>query len=192
MALPVMLAVIATGIIITDRMVDASYAALVSTEYGWLLNAKIGLLAVVLVIAARARSTWLPLLAQQAAPRQPRARRELSRDKASDPDKAAAGGQKLRKWVSFEFMLALGIVLLATIVANTVPAKHAIIQNWPYSFRFSLAATWGEPSVMLRAWLGVALLVLAGGAIALGRARHWQKKRRIGIRRFCLRCSPWR
>ena len=78
-------------------------------------------------------------------------------------------------------MLALGIVLLATIVANTVPAKHAIIQNWPYSFRFSLAATWGEPSVMLRAWLGVALLVLAGGAIALGRANSGQKKRRIGI-----------
>ena len=182
MALPVMLAVIATGIIITDRMVDASYAALVSTEYGWLLNAKIGLLAVVLVIAARARSTWLPLLAQQAAPRATQgSAQNASRDTAQDPDKIAAGGQKLRKWVSFEFMLALGIVLLATIVANTVPAKHAIIQNWPYSFRFSLAATWGEPSVMLRAWLGVALLVLAGGAIALGRAKHWQKKRRIGI-----------
>ena len=57
---------------------------------------------------------------------------------------AQAGGQRLRKWVSFEFVLALGIVLLATIVANTVPAKHALIQNWPYSFRFSLAATWGD------------------------------------------------
>ena len=69
---------------------------------------------------------------------------------------------RLRKWVSFEFLLALGIVLLATIVANTVPAKHAIIQNWPYSFRFSLAATWGDPSVMLRVWSGLALLAAAG------------------------------
>ena len=42
-------------------------AALVATRYGWLLDAKVALLAVVLVIAARARSTWLPLLAQGAA-----------------------------------------------------------------------------------------------------------------------------
>ncbi|MDQ3185682.1 MAG: CopD family protein [Pseudomonadota bacterium] len=174
MALPVMLAVIATGIIITDRMVDTSYAALVSTEYGWLLNAKIALLGVVLIIAARARSSWLPLLGAGPGPA------PSAQDPAQVPEGAAAGG-KLRKWVSFEFVLALGIVLLATIVANTVPAKHAIIQNWPYSFRFSLAATWGEPSVMIRAWLGVALLVLAAGAVALGRARQWQKKRRLGI-----------
>ncbi|SCX92851.1 CopD family protein [Nitrosospira sp. Nsp13] len=166
MALPVMLAVIATGILITDRMVDTTYAAMVSTQYGWLLNAKIGLLIVVLLIAARARATWLPLLSQISP---------------QNTDKALAAGQRLRKWVSFEFILALGIVLLATIVANTVPAKHAIIQNWPYTFRFSLAATWGEQSVMLRAWAGVALLLLAGGAIALGRARHWDKKRRIGL-----------
>lgn len=165
MALPVMLAVIATGIIITDRMVDTTYAALVSTEYGWLLNAKIALLCVVLVIAARARSTWLPLLDAPAA----------------GADAGAAAGGKLRKWVSFEFVLGLGIVLLATIVSNTVPAKHAIIQNWPYSFRFSLDATWGEPSVMIRAWTGVALLVLAMGAIALGRTRQWDRKRRLGI-----------
>jgi len=171
MALPVMLAVIATGILITDRMVDTSYAAMVSTEYGWLLNAKIALLVVVLVIAARARSTWLPLLGagQNPAP-----------NPAQDPEGVAAGG-KLRKWVSFEFVLALGIVLLATIVANTVPAKHAIIQNWPYSFRFSLAATWGEPSVMMRAWTGLALLVLAGGAVALGRARQWRTRWRIAL-----------
>lgn len=162
MAMPVMLAIIATGVIITDRMVDTSYAALVSTQYGWLLNTKLALLAVVLMIAARARSTWLPLFAQ-------------------GQDLAAAGGQRLRKWVRIEFVLALGIVLLATIVANTVPAKHAIIQNWPYPFRFSIAATWGDESVMARVWAGLALLVLAGGAIVSGRIKHWSKKRRIGI-----------
>ena len=142
MALPVMLAVIATGVIITDRMVDASYSGLVATRYGWLLDAKVALLAVVLVIAARARSTWLPLLAQGAGPGA--AIDNANPDNANlnnekgNLEQALAGGQKLRKWVSFEFMLALGIVLLATIVSNTVPAKHALIQNWPYSFRFSL------------------------------------------------------
>ncbi|MDO8437222.1 MAG: CopD family protein [Nitrosomonadaceae bacterium] len=162
MAMPVMLAIIATGVIITDRMVDTSYAALVSTQYGWLLNAKLALLALVLMIAARARSTWLPLFAQG---------QEL----------AAAGAQSLRKWVRIEFVLALVIVLLATIVANTVPAKHALIQSWPYSFRFSIDATWDDPSVVIRAWSGLALLVLAGGAIVSGRLRHWSKMRRIGI-----------
>jgi putative copper resistance protein D len=162
MAMPVMLAIVATGVIITDRMVDTSYAALVSSKYGWLLNAKLALLALVLMIAARARSTWLPLLAQG---------QEL----------AAAGAQSLRKWVRIEFILALVIVLLATIVANTVPAKHALIQNWPYSFRFSIDATWGEESVMVRAWSGLALLVLAAGVLASGRIKHWDKKRRIGV-----------
>ena len=151
MALPVMLAVIATGVIITDRMVDTSYGALVATSYGWLLDAKIALLVIVLLIAARARSTWLPLLAQR-----------------GDSNLAQAGGQRLRKWVSFEFVLALGIVLLATIVANTVPAKHALIQTWPYSFRFSIAATWGDQTVMLRVWSGVALLLLSGVIFTLG------------------------
>src|SRR5688500_1911221 len=164
MALPVMLAVIATGIIITDRMVDTVYGGLVATNYGWLLNAKIALLVVVLIIASRARSTWLPLL--------------TSRGESAE---AQAGGQRLRKWVSFEFLLALGIVLLATIVANTVPAKHAIIQNWPYSFRFSLAATWGDPTVMTRVYSGIALLLLAAGSVVFARKKRWDKKLRIGV-----------
>lgn len=162
MALPVMLTVVATGIFITYRMVDNSYSALVATEYGWLLNGKIALLLVVLVIAARARH-WLPLLARHT------------------DGLAAAGGHRLRKWVSFEFVLALGIVLLATIVANSVPAKHAIIQNWPYSFRFSFAATWGDPIVMLRVWSGLALLAAAVATISLGRTKKWNMKRRVGI-----------
>lgn len=169
MALPVMLAVIATGVIITDRMVDTSYGALVATSYGWLLDAKIALLVIVLIIAGRARSTWLPLLSQR-----------------GDSDSAQAGGQRLRKWVSFEFVLALGIVLLATIVANTVPAKHALIQTWPYSFRFSIAATWGDQMVMMRVWSGVALLLLAGVTFTLGSIKKWNNKRRFGISALLL------
>ena len=164
LALPVMLAVIATGILITYRMVDANYSGLVATQYGWLLNSKIALLVVVLVIASRARSSWLPLFYKDAG--------------AKGADN---GGQKLRKWVSFEFVLALGIVLLATIVANTVPAKHALIQDWPYSFRFSLAATWGEPAIMPRVYSGIALLALAAAAAFFGRRKHWDKKLRRGL-----------
>ena len=139
MALPVMIAVVATGIIVADRMVDTSYAALVATSYGWFLNAKLALLAVILVIAARARLVWLPSLGQNA-------------------DVAAAGGRGLRKWVTVEVVLASALVLVATVLANAVPAKHAVIEDWPYPFRFSIDATWGELSVMIRAGVGVALL----------------------------------
>ena len=66
MALPVMIAVVATGIVVADRMVDTSYASLVATSYGWFLNTKLALLAVILVIAARARLVWLPSLSQNA------------------------------------------------------------------------------------------------------------------------------
>lgn len=162
MALPVMIAVVATGIIVADRMVDTSYASLVATSYGWFLNTKLALLAVILVIAARARLVWLPSLGQNA-------------------DVAAAGGRGLRRWVTVEVVLAAALVLVATVLANAVPAKHDVIENWPYPFRFSIDATWGQWSVMIRAGVGVALLGLAGGTVALGRTKRWKTKWRIAI-----------
>jgi putative copper resistance protein D len=162
MALPVMIAVVATGIIVADRMVDTSYATLVATSYGWFLNTKLALLAAILVIAACARRVWIPSLDQNA-------------------DVAAAGGRGLRKWVTVEVMLALVLVLVATMLANAVPAKHDVIENWPYPFRFSIDATWGQLSVMIRAGVGVALLVLAGGAVAFGRTKRWVTKWRVAI-----------
>lgn len=170
MAMPVMLGIIATGVIVADRTVDTIYGALVSTEYGWLLDTKIALLVVVLILAARARSTWLPFLAE-------------------GRDSAAYGVQKLRKWVRIEFVLAALIVLIATILANTIPAKHAIIENWPYPFRFSIDATWEDPSVRMRVWGGVALLLLAGGIIVFGRAKKWVAMRRVGIPGILLVCA---
>ena len=211
-ALPVMIAVIATGLILAYRMVDPKYAALVATRYGWLLNAKLALLAVILVIAARVRSIWVPSLDQS-------------------PDLAAAGGRGLRKWVTVEFVLASVLVLLSTVVAHSLPAKHTAIDVWPYPFRFSIAATWdmgmmgmgkmsmgkpsmGKPSmdmpsmdkpsmdkpsmdmlsmvlmsVKIRVWVGVVLLVLAGGAMALGWARRWGGLRRIGIPAALAACA---
>ena len=105
-------------------------ARLVATRYGWLLDAKIAP-AGRRAGDCRARALHLAAAACPSAPR-------------LGPERPGRR-TTLRKWVSFEFVLAMGIVLLATIVANTVPAKHALIQNWPYSFRFSLAATWGDP-----------------------------------------------
>jgi putative copper resistance protein D len=162
MALPVMIAVVATGIIVADRMIDTSYSALFATSYGWFLNAKITLLAAILVIAARARFVWMPRLSLSS-------------------DEIAASGQGLRRWVTVEVVLAAALVLAATLLANAVPAKHAVIEDWPYPFRFSIDATWGQLSVMIRAWVGVLLLILAGGTTAIGRAKRWKTTWHIAI-----------
>jgi putative copper resistance protein D len=162
MAFPVMLGIVATGVIVADRMVDTSYAALVATNYGWLLDTKLVLLAPILVIGACARLVWVPSLEQ-------------------NTDAAAAGGRGLRKWVTVEFILALGLVLVATVLANAVPAKHDVITDWPYPFRFSIDATWGDWNVMTRTGIGVAILVLAVVSVSLGRTKRWDLRRRIAI-----------
>ncbi len=169
-ALPVMVAVVATGVIVADSMVDTSYAALVATSWGWFLNTKLALLAVILVLAACARRIWIPSLAQNA-------------------DVAAAGRRGLRKWVTVEFVLALVLVLVATMLANAVPAKHDVIENWPYPFRFSIDATWGKLSVMIGAGVGVALLVLACGTVVFGRTKRWETKWRIAIPSVLSACA---
>ena len=162
MALPVMIAVIVTGVIVTDRMVDTSYAALAATSYGWILNTKLALLLVILIIAARAHFVWVPLLGRN--------------EDASD-----AGARGLRQWVTVEVVLASALVLAATFLASAVPAKHAVIEDWPYSFRFSIDATWGEFSVKVRVGIGITLLLLTGGAIVLGRYKRWGTKWHIAV-----------
>lgn len=63
-ALPVMVLLVVTGLIVTDRLVETFYHTLVSSSYGWLLNAKLSVLAFILVIAYQARNKWLPMLAE--------------------------------------------------------------------------------------------------------------------------------
>ena len=170
MALPVMIAIVATGIIVTDRMVDTSYASLVATSWGWLLNTKLALLTVILVIAARARLVWLPALSHA-------------------QDVAEASGRKLRKWVTLEVLLASALVVAATLLSNAVPGKHTIIEDWPYPFRFSIDATWGGVGMMVGSGIGVALLILAVGAVALGRSKRWEMKWRIVIPALLTVCA---
>ncbi|MBX3616277.1 c-type cytochrome [Nitrosomonas sp.] len=142
-ALPVMVLIVFTGLIVTDRLVDEKYYTLVSSPYGWLLNGKIMILFVILIIANQARSHWLPKL--------------TSEQKQQRNDSIV----HLDRWVRIEFILALILVLVATILANTLPAKHTMIENWPYPFRFSIDATWELPDVQEKVWFGLALLTLA-------------------------------
>lgn len=169
-ALPVMVAVVATGLVVSYRMMGTIYAALFSTSYGWILNTKLALLAVILVIAARARLVWLPSL-------------------GLNEDVAVVGGRGLRRWVTVEIVLASALVLAATLLTNAVPAKHTVIEDWPYPFRFSIDATWGQWSVMIRVWVGIFILILAAGAVALGRIKRWETKWRIAIPASLAACA---
>ena len=142
-ALPVMLLLALTGIMVTDRLVDEKYHTLVASPYGWLLNLKLAILAIILLIAYQARNKWLPALYRQ-------------EDKQRNHSLS-----HLSTWVRIEFVLALILVLVATILANTLPAKHTLIELWPYPFRFAIDATWEQPDVQEKVWFGLALLALA-------------------------------
>ncbi len=162
MAFPTMIAVVVSGVVVANRMIDTNYAGLVATTYGWLLITKLMLLAVILSIASRAKSVWVPSLKQGS-------------------ETAAVGGQKLRTWVKVEFLLAILLVIVATLLANAVPAKHDVIDNWPYPFRFSIDATWGDWLVRALVGVGVVLLMIAAATIALGRKKEWTAPWRIAV-----------
>ncbi|NGZ11926.1 MAG: c-type cytochrome [Nitrospira sp. LK70] len=160
LALPTMVVIVVSGVIVANRMIDTNYAGLVATTYGWLLIIKLTLLAIILVIASRAKSVWVPSL------------KEI-------PDIAAAGSRKLRTWVRIEFVLAVLLVIVAALLANAVPAKHDVIDNWPYPFRFSIDATWGDWLVQAIVLTGLVLLITAGMMIVLGRKKQWGTSWRI-------------
>ncbi len=162
-AFPVMLLIIFTGLVVADQILDGYYAALVATPYGWFLSAKIFLLVIILLIAMGVRSYWLPLL-----------------DCKQDSD-VSNGNRGIKRWVPIEFILALLLLLLATIITNTTPAKHALIENWPFSFRFSVIATWNQPNVAIQVWSGLVVLVFAAVILQLGWLRNWGIKRLIFI-----------
>ena len=160
-ALPVMVLLVVTGLIVTDRLVETFYYTLVSSPYGWLLNTKLSILAIILVIAYQVRNKWLPMLSQ------------------GGTQQTSASVNHLKKWVGIEFVLALLLILLATILANTLPAKHTVIDNWPYPFRFSINATWDEPNVQEMVWSGVVLFFVALGMVWLGVKQNWNRMKKI-------------
>ncbi|SCZ87003.1 CopD family protein [Nitrosomonas mobilis] len=196
LALPVMLAVVLTGIIIADRMIEEDYHALVSSAYGWLLNTKIALLVIILMIAYQARSRWLPLFEKLVKVDMPHNAESTSglnhfqrlfSDNAQNkkPDNgssdAAVGVAKLQKWIRIEFILALFLVLFATMLSNTVPAKHEMVEYWPYPFRFSIDATWENPVVQSYFWSGMAVLAIGIASIWLGIKNNWQVRKRYAV-----------
>ena len=149
LALPLMAAIVLSGALLAVTHVE-HWPALLGTRYGALLLVKIGLLTLVLSMAARLRWHMLPAL--QAAEADPRL------------------GRSCIRWIAAEWLVAGAIVLVAAQLASTVPARHDAIEWW-LPFRFSVAATWDTPWTAVKVTSAGALLVLGLllGALALAR-----------------------
>ncbi|MDH5640553.1 MAG: c-type cytochrome [Nitrospira sp.] len=158
-----LVAVLVMGIMAAYPMVDPMYAAMFVTDSGRVLIAKFSMVLVVLTIGLLMHFVWLPALGRQAGT-------------------ASSARLKLRIGVAVQVILALALGMAGGKLPHMHPPNHAVINDWPYSFRFSIENTlgMGMQDAIIRVWLGVALVILAGGAVLLGQRMGWQSKWRFG------------
>lgn len=126
-------------------LLERTTAPLIASNYGLLVLVKIGLLVPVLLLAARVRFNYMPRVG----------------DSRFDPRASLAGVARL---VRIELAVVLVILLAAATISGTLPAAHDQLV-WPFSFRFSVAATWNLDWVAWRVTGGVLLL---GISVVLG------------------------
>ncbi len=134
----------------------ASIPALVGTRYGWLLLAKVALLAPVLALAVINRRRLIP---------------SLSGDAAAVGRPAMTRLGRFLRWESGLAMVILGVTAALSLMA---PARHET-PWWPFSYRLSYEATAELPGVNARLLIGgqLAVLGLLGGIVgALLRSRR--------------------
>lgn len=136
-------------------LLERTAAPLIASNYGLLVLLKIVLLVPVLLIAARVRFVWMPRVG----------------DIRFDQHVSFAGVVRL---VRVELTVVLLILLAAATVSGTLPAAHDQLV-WPFSFRFSVAATWSAGWVAWRVTGGAVLLVISA---LLGMA-VWRRLRGI-------------
>jgi putative copper export protein/mono/diheme cytochrome c family protein len=153
LALTAMLILIATGLWNTWMQVG-DLPSLIGTRYGWLLLAKLALLAPILGLAAVNRRRLLPALSGEAV--------AVGRPAMT----------RLARFVSFECLLALAIVAVVAALGVTPPGRHDA-PWWPLSYRLSWEATGGLPGVRMRFLIGsqIAVVGLLALAVAMVIAR---------------------
>lgn len=154
-ALPIMFGILASGMMLAWWSVGR-WAALVATPYGWVLLAKLVVLAVVLGLAARLRC-WL-----------------LKPEQADSCTQCTLAGRLL----VIEYIFACGVVAAAGTLVGLVPAAHDRIQ-WPFAFRLAPETAWSMRSEQIR-WslVAAAALLVVGATTAVG---TWRRRRRVAI-----------
>jgi putative copper export protein/mono/diheme cytochrome c family protein len=121
-------------------VLERSIGPLLGTAFGQQVLAKLALLVVVLVVAARVRWVWMPRLGSCLV-----------------QDTAAWRAASRSVWV--ELGIVLAILGVAASLASTLPAAHDQVV-WPLPYRFSPAATWEQPGVQQTVMLVAAACLL--------------------------------
>ena len=153
LALVCMIMLVGSGVYLGVIQVER-WPALFARSYGLLLLAKLGLLAAILGLAAHVRWHLLPAL-----------RRE--------PDVLSI--RRFVRWIVAEAVCSALIVGCASLLAGTVPGRHAEIEWW-LPFRLSIDATLGQPGAQGPFWFAVssifgALIGLITWPVLRGRLR---------------------
>lgn len=144
--------VVVSGTVLADVYIDTA-GDLFGTSYGVLVLAKVVLLATAVGFANLLRTRSLPSLA------------------AAGAGRARAHARQAARHVSGEIAAVVGVLVCAAWLAQTAPALHEPSPRWWLPFRWSVDATWADPT--LRPWIGAAFLVAALGiAAALQRRCH--------------------
>ena len=153
LALGAMLTLVATGAW-NAWMLVGDVPSLIGTRYGGLLLLKLGLLVPILALAAMNRRRLIPALSGEAGT-------------VGRPAMA-----RLARFVTFECLLALGIVAVVAALGVTPPGRHDT-PWWPLSFRLSWEAAGGLPGVRTRFLIGsqIAVVGLLALLVALVMAR---------------------
>lgn len=160
----VLVVVFVTGVMAAYPLIDKNYAAVFVTTSGWLLIGKLVVACLVLAIALRTHLVLLPALAMETAT-------------------AASVRRTLRTWIVIESVFTLALLWAGHMVANDHPPNHAVIRDWPYPFRFSIANTWGMgmPDAVIGVWTATVLLMVAGGIAFLAQMKGWRARWRLGL-----------
>lgn len=148
LAMGLMIVIVVSGLWLSDLYID-DQGDLLGTRYGALVLAKISLLALALLFADRLRRRFLPLLS------------------AGTPGAEATA--RARRYIALEMSLAASVLGCAAWLAQTTPALHEPEPRWWLPFRWSIDATWAEPT--MRPWIMAGLALVAVGIAVAGTYR---------------------
>jgi len=174
---------IATGIV-NGWILSGSVPALIGTDYGWLLLAKVALFVTMVAIAAINRLWLTPRLALTVT--SPRRGEALLHEPAANEAPAAARTalRALARNSVMEAMLGLAILVVVGALGTAPPGLHVLQPTWPFAVRYSDAA-FGDAE--LHARIALAMWAIGGGLLCGALLTLIGAK----VRRAQPRLTPW-
>ncbi|MBM3394332.1 MAG: c-type cytochrome [Betaproteobacteria bacterium] len=130
--------ILATGTYLAVTHVDR-WPALFGTRYGQLLLSKLMFVALVLGCAARLRWHWMRVVHDTTM---------------------TAVQSAVRRVLAWEYGAACVVIILATLIADTPPARHEQVQ-WPFVFRFAPDVALSQPDNLVWVYWGAAAWLIA-------------------------------